>query len=135
MRPLLLSLLLLTTSVFPVAAQDWAVGGFDAVGYSSAGRPTPGRSDIVTLWKGKLWHFATEENRARFESDPRAFAPALEGVCPVSIVDGIPQAGDPRRFAVVGGRLYLLHSAAAEQRLHQDPTVIVEQARQIWRGR
>ena len=133
MRALALSLLFVLGATWPGHAQEWAVGGFDPVGYAQAGRPTPGRSDIATMWKGQLWHFASEENRARFEADPRAYAPALNGMCPVSIVDGRPQPGDPRFFARVGGRLYLLESGRAESRLRQDAEGIVRAAREIWR--
>lgn len=133
MRALALSLLLTLVPALPAAAQDWAVGGFDPVGYAQAGRALPGRSDIATMWRGQLWHFSSEENRARFEADPRSYAPALGGICPVSIVDGRPQPGDPRHFALVGGRLYLLESGAAERRLMQDPSGITQAARQMWR--
>lgn len=133
MRALALSLLLTLVPALPAAAQDWAVGGFDPVGYTQAGRALPGRSDIATMWRGQLWHFSSEENRARFEADPRSYAPALGGMCPVSVVEGRPQPGDPRHFALVGGRLYLLESGAAERRLMQDPSGITQAARQIWR--
>lgn len=132
MRVLALSLLLSLPPVLPAAAQDWAVGGFDPVGYAQAGRALPGRSDIATMWRGQVWHFASEENRARFEADPRSYAPAIGGMCPVSVVDGRPRPGDPRHFAVVGGRLYLLESGAAERRLMQDPAGITQAARQMW---
>lgn len=132
MRILVLSMLLSLSPALPAAAQDWAVGGFDPVGYAQAGRALPGRSDIATMWRGKVWHFSSEENRARFEADPRSYAPALGGMCPVSIVDGRPQPGDPRHFAMVGGRLYLLESGAAERRLMQDPAGITKAARQLW---
>ncbi len=133
MKARVMSLLISLAAAPPAAAQDWAVGGFDPVGYSQAGRPTPGRSDIATMWKGQLWHFASEENRARFEANPRSYAPALDGMCPVSIIDGRPQMGDPRHFAVVAGRLYLLESGAAERRLSSDPAGIVEEARRLSR--
>ncbi|MCG6111457.1 MAG: hypothetical protein MEQ74_04620 [Paracoccus sp.] len=133
MRALALSLLLTLVPALPAAAQDWAVGGFDPVGYTQAGRALPGRSDIATMWRGQLWHFSSEENRARFEADPRSYAPALGGMCPVSVVEGRPQPGDPRHFALVGGRLYLLESGAAERRLMQDPSGITQAARQMWR--
>ncbi|TGN68053.1 YHS domain-containing protein [Paracoccus liaowanqingii] len=133
MRPLCFALLLTLTPALPAAAQDWAVGGFDPVGYAASGRALPGRSDIATMWKGQVWHFASEENRARFEADPRAYAPALDGMCPISVIEGRPQPGDPRHFAVVAGRLYLLRSNAAERQLQQDPRGITEQARQMYR--
>lgn len=131
MRHLILSLVLCAAAV-PALAQDWALGGYDPVGYGSDGRAVPGRSDIATMWQGKLWHFASEENRTRFEADPRAFAPAFEGNCVVSLSEGRRERGDPRHFALLGGTLYLTRSGATEQQFRRDPQGTVERARQAW---
>ena len=134
MRHLVFSLVLTMLSSLPVQAQDWALGGFDPVGYADAGRAVPGRSDIATMWQGKLWHFASEENRARFESDPRSFAPDFDGICPVSLSEGQPQRGDPRHFAIIKGHLYLLRSGEAERKLRQNSETVLKHARTAWRG-
>lgn len=111
-------LLILALLIAPVAsAAQWALGGMDAVSYRKAGRATPGRADVVTHWAGQDWHFATEANRAQFEANPRAYAPAFNGYCPVSLAEGRPQPGDPRQFVIVGERLYLLRSAQARKTL------------------
>ena len=119
----------------PAFSQNWALGGHDPVGTVQAGQAVPGRSDIATMWKGELWHFASEENRARFEADPRAFAPALDGLCPVALSEGRRERGDPRHFAVIGGDLYLLGSASAERRLREAPVEIIARARAAWSGK
>lgn|GEM_PF-825223 len=130
MKPLILSLLLVFASVIPAAAQIWALGGYDVVSYQKSGRPIPGRTDIATMWQGKIWHFATEENRARFEADPRSYAPGFGGLCPVSLAEGTKQKGDPRYFVIIGKRLYLLRSAAAERQLLSAPREVIMQARE-----
>ncbi len=132
MRPLCFALLLSLLPAIPAVAQDWALGGFDPVGYAAAGRAVPGRSDISTMWQGQLWHFASEENRARFEADPRSYAPKFGGMCPVSLWEGRPQPGDPRHFAVIGGSLYLLRSDKAGRELERNAQQILEAARQAW---
>ncbi|MCF3972561.1 YHS domain-containing (seleno)protein [Paracoccus salsus] len=132
MKSVLLSLMILAAPAFPAAAQDWALGGYDAVAYERSGRPVPGRSEIVTMWKGKLWHFASEENRARFESDPRIFAPGFNGFCPVSLSEGKRVQGDPRHFVIIGKRLYVVRSAAAERQFMQAPREILMKAKQSW---
>jgi YHS domain-containing protein len=133
MRPIILALAMTMLPALPAAAQDWALGGYDPVAYVVAGRPVPGRRDIATMWKGKLWHFASETSRARFEADPRAYAPRFGGHCPLSIIEGRPEMGDPRYFAVIGGDLYLLRSGEAERRLRQDPRAVLERARAAWK--
>ena len=131
MRHLILTLAL-SLSALPAAAQNWALGGFDPVSYASDGRAVPGRSDISTMWQGQLWHFVSEENRARFEADPRAFQPAFEGSCVVSLAEGRREPGDPRYFARVGGTLYLTRSGQAQQELAQDPRGIIDRATTNW---
>lgn len=133
MKKLLLSLILTSAPVLPVMAQDWAIDGFDAVGFLESGRPVPGRGDISTLWKGQVWHFATEENRNRFEADPRSFAPAFGGLCPVALAEGRRVAGDPRHFLIIGDRLYLVGSNRAARKLQQAPRDILARAQKSWK--
>ena len=133
MKTLLLSLMLTLAPALPVMAQDWAIDGFDAVGFLESGRPIPGRGDISTLWKGKVWHFATEENRNRFEADPRSFAPAFGGLCPVALSEGRRVAGDPRHFVIIENRLYLVGSNRAVRKLKQAPHEVLSRARERWK--
>ena len=133
MKTLFLSLILLSASVLPAAAQDWAIDGFDAVGFVESGRPVPGRGDISTQWKGQVWHFATEEIRSRFESDPRSFAPAFGGLCPVALAEGRRVQGDPHHFMIIGNRLYLVGSSRAANKLQQQPGDILARAQERWK--
>ncbi|MBU3031442.1 YHS domain-containing (seleno)protein [Paracoccus marinaquae] len=132
MKSLLTVLLLCLTPALPAVAQEWALGGYDAVSYTRVGRPVPGRSDIATMWKGQKWHFSSEENRARFEADPRAYAPAFGGLCPVALAEGRRVEGDPTHFVIIGKRLYLTRSDAAEQSILSAPQRILPAARQGW---
>lgn len=134
MKTLLLSLMLTSASILPALAEDWAMDGYDAVGFLDSGRPVPGRGDITTLWKGKVWHFATEENRSRFEADPRSFAPAFGGLCPVALAEGRQVPGDPRHFVVIGNRLYLVGSSRAARKLQQAPRDILARAQESWKN-
>lgn len=132
MKTLLVSLILMSALSPSARAQDWAMDGLDAVDFLERGRPVPGRGDIATLWKGQVWHFATEENRSRFEADPRTFAPAFGGLCPVGLSRGRRIPGDPRHVVVIGDRLYLAGSAGARQQLQRHPEEILDQARAEW---
>lgn len=133
MKTVLIAVLLSVLSLpLASAAQEWALGGYDVVSYLRDGRPQPGRSDISTTWKGQQWHFRNEENRARFEADPRAYAPGFGGLCAVALAEGRREEGDPRHFVVIGSRLYLLHSAGAERRIMSAPREILMQAKQGW---
>ncbi|MDB6176448.1 YHS domain-containing (seleno)protein [Paracoccus sp. Z330] len=134
MKHLAFPFLLSLSTTLPAAAEDWAVGGYDVVAYSDRGHPIAGRRDIATMWHGKLWYFANEENRARFESDPRGYAPAFGGLCPVSLAEGRREAGDPDHFMVIGSRLYLMRSGVAERRIKTEPRSILSKAQKSWSG-
>lgn len=114
------------------AAQDWALNGIDPVAYGQQDAAVPGRSDIVTMWRGQIWHFASEDNRERFEANPRAYAPGLGGLCVVALSEGRTEPGNPRYFAVIGQRTYLLRSEAARRRLLADPQQILMRAKATW---
>lgn len=113
-------------------AQDWALEGIDPVAYARSGEAVPGRSDLVTMWHGLAWHFANEENRAAFESNPREFAPGLSGLCVVALSEGRAEPGNPRHFVVIGERTYLVRTEQARQRLANEPKKILMSAKATW---
>lgn len=129
---LLLSILILWLPAGGAYAQNWALNGMDPVAYGLMDAAVPGRNDIVTLWHGKAWHFANEENRATFEANPRAYAPGLGGLCVVALSEGRSEPGNPRYFVVIGQRTYLLRSEIARQRILANPQTILMRAKAAW---
>ncbi|CAM3257029.1 hypothetical protein SAMN04488021_11753 [Paracoccus aminovorans] len=130
-RPLLASLVL-ALPFSQAVAQDWALDGMDPVSYGAENAAVPGRSDLVTLWRGKSWHFATEQNRNLFEANPMAYAPGLGGLCVVALSEGRSEPGNPRYFVVIGQRTYFLRSESARQRLLADPKHVLMRAKAYW---
>lgn len=112
-----------------VAAQDWALGGMDATAYHDDGRAIPGHADVVTQWHGKTWHFASEENRAEFEADPTAYAPAFDGLCAMSLSEGRIERGNPHYFVIYKDKLYLLRSEAARAQFIAGPAEVLALAK------
>lgn len=131
-RPVALALIL-TFPALTALAQDWALDGMDPVSYARDGAAVPGRSDIVTMWRGKAWHFATEHNRNMFEADPKAYAPGLGGFCVVALSEGRSEPGNPRFFAVIGQRTYLMRSERARARFMADPQQVLARAKATWK--
>lgn len=132
-RPLAIALSL-APFLAPAAlhAQDWALGGMDPVSYGADGAAIPGRNDIVTMWRGKTWHFVSEQNRAQFEANPRAYTPALGGYCVIALSEGRSEPGNPRFFAIVGKKTYFLRSEAARARFIADPAPFIQLANTSW---
>jgi hypothetical protein len=93
-----------------------AMGGFDAVSYRLDAAPRPGRAEHDVTWRGLVWRFASEANRAAFLRDPDTFAPRLGGYDAERVLSSVLVAADPEIYVVRPSGLYLFRSA--EHRAH-----------------
>lgn len=109
------------------------IGGADVVSLRDSGRLVQGKPGILTEWKGSAWTFANEANRAVFEANPRAYAPAFGGNCPVALSQGRELPGSPSFFIVIDGTLYLTSGQDARQQMQTDPQTIIGRARAAWK--
>ncbi|MDA7965093.1 YHS domain-containing (seleno)protein [Ruegeria sp.] len=114
------------------AASGAAVSGYDAVSYFRTSGPVPGRPEIALMWKGATWRFASEENRNRFESNPRAFAPQYGGYCAYAMAKNKLLSSDPQAWRIVDGHLYLTHSRKIELIWQQNVGKYIRQADKNW---
>lgn len=114
------------------AADGAAMSGYDPVSYFESDVPLRGQPEITVMWKGAEWHFASQENRELFESNPRAFAPQFGGYCSYAMAHGILKSTDPQAWQVVDGRLYLTHSPEIEQMWRQDRGEYIQMAEGYW---
>lgn len=87
-----------------------AIAGYDPVAYFTKGAPVRGKPEHRVMWKGAVWYFATDQNRVRFESNPRAFAPRYGGYCSYAVSQGYTATGDPTAWSIHNGKLYLTHN-------------------------
>jgi YHS domain-containing protein len=105
----------------PVYAEDGiAIDGTDPVSYFAEGRPVAGSPDYETAWRGAVWRFASEANRAAFEADPEAYAPQYGGWCAWAVADGYTASTVPDAWKIVDGRLYLNFSRGVQRRWERD---------------
>lgn len=109
-----------------------AIGGMDPVGYFVEGRAVPGEDAFPLMWKGATWLFASAENRAAFEADPRRYAPAFGGHCAFSLSQGYIAAGDPEAWAIHEGKLYLTVSPDARAMWIEDAGRLIDIAQKRW---
>lgn len=108
-----------------------ALMGYDAVAYFRHSEALPGAGNIALRWRGLVWHFASVENRAAFEADPRAYAPQFGGLCPIALTRGEVMPGDPRHWTIRDGKLYLSASPEGLARLQGDPGILNGAAQQF----
>ena len=99
-----------------------ALAGYCPVTLLKEQKLVPGRLDLTLEHDGRIFRFASEQERQAFRTRPDAFAPANDGRCPVSQVDrGDFHLGDPRWGVVYGGHLYLFKDSSERDRFVKDP--------------
>lgn len=132
-------LLLLGLAVAPAGAvdevfttADGAIRGYDPVAYHLLEAPVRGSPAIFHDWNGARWHFANEQNRARFVTDPDRYAPAYGGYCAYGTSQGYKVGIEPAAFAIVDGKLYLNYSRAVQRTWNRDRPGYIARADQQW---
>ncbi|MFO7856927.1 MAG: YHS domain-containing (seleno)protein [Paracoccaceae bacterium] len=120
-----------------------ALSGYDVVAYfdkdqSPIGEaqpaPTPGKASITAEWNGAVWAFASEENRERFLADPEAYAPQYDGHCAFGVAKGGKVPGDPERWRIVDGKLYLNLQRSVQEMWLGDIPGHLEASESNWPG-
>ncbi|HMO15900.1 MAG TPA: hypothetical protein PKD64_17875 [Pirellulaceae bacterium] len=105
---------------------DLALDGHCSVCVVNAGKWVPGKPQHVSVYDGKRYYFPSADERQTFESDPAAFAPALEGDCVVCLKNGQKRvAGSVKFSALHDGRIYLFPEDAARQTFLANPATFV----------
>ena len=109
-----------------------AIRGYDPVSYFSDGKPFVGRPENYAIWNHSIWLFTTQQHRAQFQANPAQFAPAFGGFCAYCVAVGDKVHGDPEKWAIHQGRLYLHKSDDARTAWLKDPDGFVAKAMHAW---
>ena len=90
-----------------------SISGYDPVAYFTDGRPVQGNPAYEYLWRKLRWRFASSEHRDMFSKDPKHYAPQYDGYCAMGVTNDAAahkDAVDPSAWAIVDGKLYLVHN-------------------------
>jgi YHS domain-containing protein len=111
-----------------------AIDGTDPVAYFTKGRPVAGNASMKLNWMGADWYFSSEENRAAFEADAKAYAPQYGGYCAWAVSQGYTASTVPDAWAIVDGKLYLNYSMRIQRRWEDDIQGHIAAANAQWPG-
>ncbi len=91
-----------------------AIGGYDPVAYFTDSRAVKGSEAYAYVWLGTPWHFANDQHRELFKSDPIKYAPQYGGYCAGEVAgSGSTTVNiDPEAFKIIDGKLYLTYDKA-----------------------
>ncbi len=109
-----------------------AIHGYDPVAYFTEEAPVEGDPAYTASYEGATYHFASAENRDRFEADPAAYAPAYGGYCAFGVSVGRKFDVDPTAWKVVDGTLYLNLNHDVQRRWSQDVPGHIARADDQW---
>jgi protein tyrosine phosphatase (PTP) superfamily phosphohydrolase (DUF442 family)/YHS domain-containing protein len=101
----------------PPPQRPLAVRGLDPV-LLVAGQETPGEAKLALTRGNFEYRFASAENKAKFEKEPERYEVQLNGMCARM---GPPVLGQPERFAVYEGRIYLFGTENCRKEFFADP--------------
>jgi len=106
--------------------------GHDVVSYFDEGRHRPGSPAIKSDYKGVTFRFATPEHKAMFDRAPEKYIPQFGGYCTNGIVYGIPWGGDPDRWKIIDGKLYIFGGQGSLDGFMLDPVKNMALANKYW---
>ncbi|MFC3614667.1 YHS domain-containing (seleno)protein [Lutimaribacter marinistellae] len=109
-----------------------AMQGYDPVAYFTVGEPTKGDYRITTVYNEATYRFASEENKAAFDANPEAYAPAYGGYCAFGAAMGFKFDGDPTHWKIVDDTLYLNLSKDVQTRWEGDIPGFIDAADEKW---
>jgi enamine deaminase RidA (YjgF/YER057c/UK114 family) len=112
-----------------------SISGYDPVAYFTDGKPVQGKAEIEYLWHKLSWRFASKEHRDLFTKDPDHYAPQYDGYCALGIaVDDAAHKDtvDPEAWAIVDGKLYLVHNQYWLQVWQEKAEEHIKQANKNW---
>ena len=112
-----------------------SISGYDPVAYFTDGKPVPGKAEFEQLWHRLRWRFASEAHREMFAKDPDHYAPQYDGYCAMG-ASGEDVAHkdtvDPAAWAIVDGKLYLVHNEYWLQVWQEKAADHIKQANRDW---
>ncbi len=109
-----------------------AMQGYDPVAYFTVGEPTKGDYRITTIYNEATYRFSSEENKAAFDANPEAYAPAYGGYCAFGTAMGFKFDGDPTYWKIVDDVLYLNLSKDVQERWEGDIAGFIDSADDKW---
>ncbi len=116
--------------------QKLSISGYDPVAYFSEGKPVKGKAEFEHEWRKLRWRFSSAEHRDLFIKEPQRYAPQYDGYCAMGASDGAgahKDSVDPEAWAIVDGKLYLVHSTYWLEQWRQKATEYIKRADADWR--
>ncbi len=97
--------------------------------------PFRASADFETSWHKLRWRFASSEHRDLFTKDPQHYAPQYDGYCAMGTsndAEAHKDTVDPEAWAIVDGKLYLVHNRYWLEKWREQATEYIKRADASW---
>ncbi len=118
-----------------VDANGLALQGYDAVAFHTQGKAVKGSPDYTATFDGATYRFSSAANKAQFEANPSAYAPAYGGYCGYGVGAAnklFPVEIDT--WQIVDGRLILNLNPDIKKKFDADRDNLIRKADANWPG-
>ena len=109
-----------------------ALHGFDPVAYFTQHKAIKGDKTIASTYRGATYHFASQEDKEKFDAEPVKYEPQFGGFCGYAVSEGHTADIDPEAFVISGDRLILQYSKRVLKMWNQDPENRLKKAESNW---
>ncbi len=111
-----------------------AMEGYCPVSYQTLGKPKLGVPNFASQHNGYTYFMSSAKAKELFDKNPERYVPAIGGLCLVGLGGpyGNRFAGDPRVFAVIDKKLYLISSVRAKRSFDQRPGHYISRALELY---
>ncbi|OIQ22490.1 MAG: YHS domain protein [Flavobacterium sp. MedPE-SWcel] len=114
-----------------------AIEGYDPVAYFKDGEAVEGKKKNALNYKGAIYYFSTQANKASFKSNPSKYEPQYGGWCAYAMGDsGEKVEVDPETFKIIDGKLYLFYNRFFNNTLkswNKNQTALKNKANNNWK--
>ena len=109
-----------------------AIQGYDPVAYFESNKAIEGEKEIASEYKGTIYYFSSENNKALFLKNPAHYEPQFGGFCAYGISEGHESPIKPEAFTIVDNKLYLNYNLKVKELWLKDQAVRIEKATVNW---
>jgi hypothetical protein len=109
-----------------------AIGGYDTVAYFTESRAIEGTNEYEYTGRDAQWHFANDQHRSLFVSDPEKYAPQYGSFCALGVTLNNAFPVDPKAWTIVKGKLYLNYDTERRDIWRMAQEENIEKANLVW---
>lgn len=92
------------SKLFSAGEGEVAFDGYDLTTYH-LGEPIQGSDDFIYWHEGRIFKFASQENKDKFGDDPEKYLPAYGGWCATAMAQGFTAEPNYKMFEFQDGKL------------------------------